>query len=73
MNSKKYTRRVKKFKNVIGVWLSGLKKKNEREDDYLLELKEMIVDTNRLGNCKNCGIIFEKQGDTCPCCGKKIS
>ncbi len=73
MNRKKYTRRVKRLKNIIAAWFSNFKKENKSDEDYLLELNEMIVDTNRLGNCKNCGILFEKKGDTCPNCGKKIS
>ena len=67
-----HNRRVKRSKSVLGAWLSGFKKKNKQNEEYLLELNEMIIDKNRLGSCQHCGIIFEKQGDICPNCGKKI-
>lgn len=73
MNRKMHNRRVKRSKSVFGAWLSGLKKKNKGQEDYLLELNEMIIDKNRLGSCEYCGIIFEKQDNVCPSCGKKIS
>lgn len=65
----------RKHKRIVNIFQRLFSRRVDDPDneDWRLELNQMVIGKDKIDSCPYCGIIFEKQGDTCPGCHRALN